>query len=65
MFRLDRICLTNSGISRVRITMVRPAIDSAHVQPLSLPKTGDSTACHPTRIADTAWYSGVMTALKI
>ena len=29
MFRLDLICLTNSGISAARITRVRPMIDSA------------------------------------
>ena len=30
MFRLERICRTNSGISSVRMTIVRPAIESAH-----------------------------------
>ena len=39
MLRLDLICLTNSGISSVRIVTVSPTIDSAHVQPESLRET--------------------------
>jgi hypothetical protein len=27
------ICFTNSGMSRIRITITRPTIDNAHVQP--------------------------------
>ena len=35
MFRLDLICLTNSGISAARMTRVRPMIDRAHDAPPS------------------------------
>ena len=33
MLRLDLICLTNSGISAIRITRVRPMIERAHAAP--------------------------------
>ena len=35
MLRLDLICLTNSGISAVRMTRVRPMIDSTQAIPVS------------------------------
>ena len=54
MFRLDLICLTNSGISVARTTSVSPMIDSAQVPPASGSRTGSKSQCQPTRIAETA-----------
>ena len=47
------ICLTNSGISATRMTTVSETIDSAQVQPLSAPKTGDHTEWKSTRMPET------------
>ncbi len=52
MLRLDLICLTNSGISAIRMTRVRQMIDSTHAIPVSGPKTPPHTLCQPTRIAE-------------
>ncbi len=41
MFRLDLICFTNSGISAIRMTNVRPMIDNAH----DAPPSGSSPIC--------------------
>src|SRR4029079_14053479 len=59
MFRLDLICLTNSGISAARITTVRPMIDSTHAAPPSGSRTRLNSQCHPTRIAEMTKYRGV------
>ena len=64
MLRAELICLTNSGISSVRITTVRLTIDMIHVTPESAPKIGLHNVCAPTRIAETAAYSGVMMAFR-
>ena len=53
MEREDLICLTKSGISAIRMTTVNDTIDSAQVQPLSAPKTGDHTLWKKTRRPDT------------
>jgi len=58
MFRDDRICRTNSGISAIRMTTVSSTIDSAQVIPQSGSMNVLSSECHPTRIPDTAQYSG-------
>ena len=53
MAREDLICLTNSGISAIRMTMVSDAMDSTQVQPLSAPSSGDHTLWKSTRMPDT------------
>ena len=63
--REDLICLTNSGISAIRITTVSETIDSAQVQPLSAPNTGVHTVWKSTRMPDTTQYSGCMIALPM
>ena len=54
MLRAELICLTNSGISSVRIVTVSMMIDSAHVQPLSAPSSGENTQWKKTSRPDTA-----------
>ena len=58
-FRCALICLTNSGISAMRMTMTRPTIENAQVQPLSgfIPKTLLSSWWNWTRIQLTAFFS--------
>ena len=53
------ICLTNSGIRMIRITITRPTMENAHVQPEagSMPMP-DSRLCQPTMIQATAYSSG-------
>ena len=53
MLRLDLICLTNSGISAVRMTTVRNTMDSTQVQPLSAPSSGEKMECASTRMPET------------
>ena len=53
MLRLDLICLTNSGISAMRITSVSPMIDSTHAIPVSRAEDSNRTACgKPTSTAE-------------
>ena len=47
-FRLDLICLTNSGMSAARITTVRPTMLNAQEIPLASPKTAPKTLWKPT-----------------
>ncbi len=54
MLRCDLICFTNSGISRIRITMVRPTIDSAHAQPPSLSRNKLKKLWNASMIAEIA-----------
>jgi hypothetical protein len=53
-FRCALICLTNSGISRIRMTMTRPTMDRPHAAPLAAPKMGERSAWNVTRIQETA-----------
>ena len=46
------------------MTTVRLTIDMIHVTPESAPKIGLHTVCAPTRIAETAAYSGVIMAFR-
>ena len=53
------ICLTNSGISRIRMTITRPTIDRAQVQPEAAGRPSAlSTVCKPTMIVATTHSSG-------
>ena len=53
------ICRTNSGISRIRMTITRPTIDSAQVTPEPDPRpTGVSNEWNWTMIQATATISG-------
>ncbi len=54
MFRLDLICLTNSGINAARITSVRPMMESTHEAPDSSPKSRPHRLCQAISTADTA-----------
>ena len=51
--REDLICLTNSGISAIRMTTVSKTMDSAQVQPLSAPNTGAHSLWKSTRMPET------------
>ena len=59
------ICLTNSGIRMIRMTMTRPTIDSAQVQPdaAGIP-IAVSTVWKPTMIVATTHSSGARMAQK-
>ena len=65
MLRLDLICLTNSGISSARMTIVSPTIDSAHEIPEESPNTDPNTEWNPSITALTRKYSGRMMKPKI
>jgi hypothetical protein len=56
MFRLDLICLTNSGISAARTVRVRPMIESTQVEPPSgsICRISVSAQCQATRTAEMA-----------
>ena len=45
--------MTNRGISAIRMTTVKEMIDSAQVQPLSGPNTGDQTVWNSTKMPET------------
>src|SRR3954451_10436961 len=65
MFRLDLICLTNSGIREARITRVSPMIDSTHDQPEAGPNTAPNTVWKPDSMIEVTQYSGAMMVLPI
>ena len=52
MFRLDLICLTNSGISAIRMTRVSPMIDSAQAAPPAGSRTRLNSLWKPTRTTE-------------
>ena len=52
MLRLDLICLTNSGISAIRITRVSPMIDSTQATPDASPKIPPNSLWKPTSTAE-------------
>ena len=64
MFREELICFTNNGINAVRITIVSSMIDNAQVQPEFGSMNELSNEWKPTRMPDTAQYSGVIAALS-
>ena len=63
-FRCALICLTNSGISRIRMTTTRPTIDSAQAAPLSVAedrrRRGRGTAPGPRRPRCAASRAGTL-----
>ena len=54
MFRLDLICLTNSGISAARTTRVRPTIDSTQAAPPSGFRKRLNSQCQASSTPETA-----------
>ncbi len=54
MFRLDLICLTNSGIRAARTTSVSPMIESTHAAPPSGLRKRLNSQCQASSTAETA-----------
>jgi len=52
--RAELICLTNSGMSRIRMKIVRVMMARVHVAPESEPNTGLHMAWKSTTSPDTA-----------
>src|SRR3954447_20289030 len=57
MFRIERICFTNSGIRQIRIMMTRQTMARHHDQ-LALMPTDAKPLCSVRMIHDTRSYSG-------
>ena len=53
------ICLTNSGISAIRMSTTRPTIDRPHAAPLSAGKTMLNSEWNRSSTQETASYSGL------
>ena len=59
------ICLTKSGMSRTRIRITSPTIDSAHVHPLAAGNPrAEKALWNATMIQATTYSSGRKIALK-